>query len=107
MGFTIRQPSATGLRIVISLDFNKNKPVEATNFEQAFVQWNWKPIRNCPGRFIFAEGRSRLIAEEIAGIKIKTYEFRSEKVPDKVLVAKFNTGGGLISYLKEVGKSES
>lgn len=76
-------------------------PPESTTFEQVFDKWNWKEIHHCPGRFIFAEGRSRLTAEEIIGIDIKIYKFKSEMGVDEILVAKFATGGGLISYIKE------
>jgi hypothetical protein len=76
-------------------------PLESTTFEQAFDKWNWKEIRNCPGRFIFARGRSRLTCGEITGIEIKIYKFKSEQVVDEILVARVDTGGGLVSYVKE------
>lgn len=75
--------------------------LESTTFEQVFDKWNWSEIRNCPGRFIFADGRSRLTVEEIIEIETEVYQFRSEKIADKILVARFDTGGGLISYIKE------
>ena len=75
--------------------------LESPTFEQVFDKWNWKEIRHCPGRFIFARGRSRLTCEEIIGIEIKIYKFKSEKVVDEILVARFATGGGLVSYVKE------
>lgn len=70
-------------------------------FDRIFATGNWKPIRNCPGRYIFIAGRNRLTAEEIVGHHIETCRFISEKIPDAVVVAKFATGGGLISYVKE------
>lgn len=76
-------------------------PLRPIIFEQTFDKWNWTEIRNCPGRFIFAAGRSRLTAEEITGIEIKADKFTSEKAGDEILVVKFDTGGGLISYIKE------
>jgi hypothetical protein len=76
-------------------------PLEPTIFDQIFDKWDWSEIRHCPGRFIFAEGRSKLSSEEIIGIKIEVYKFRSEKITDETLVVRFDTGGGLISYIKE------
>ena len=76
-------------------------PLEPTIFEQIFDKWDWSEIRHCPGRFIFVEGRSKLSPEEIIGIEIEVYKFRSEGIADEILTARFNTGGGLISYIKE------
>lgn len=75
--------------------------MESTIFEQTFDKWNWKEIRHCPGRFIFAEGRSRLTSGEITAIEIKVYKFKSEKIVDEISAAQFDTGGRLISYMKE------
>lgn len=74
-----------------------------TVFERIFNKWEWRPIRNCPGRFTFTDGSTDLTVEEILDAKIKTYKFKSAKVTDEVLVAAFFTGGGLISYAKEGG----
>ena len=53
-------------------------PLESTTFEQIFDKWNWKENRNCPDRFIYAEGRSRLASEEITGIEIKVSKYRTK-----------------------------
>ncbi len=76
-------------------------PPESITFEQIFDKWSWREIRHCPGRFIFAEGRSGLTAEEIVGIEIKVYKFKFEKTVDEIFIAELGTGGGLISYIKE------
>ncbi len=73
-------------------------------FEEVLARWSWKPIRNCPGRFTFGEGTSKLTATEIVGTSLPVLEFRVETVPDKVLVMKFGDGGGLISYRKDENK---
>jgi hypothetical protein len=74
-----------------------------TIFQTVFERWTWKPIRNCPGRYIFAEGVSRLSVEELVGRGLPVFEFASEIVPDRMLVMKFDDGGGIISYKKERG----
>ena len=76
---------------------------ERSTFQKVFDKWNWKPIRNCPGRYIFAEGVSQLTVGEIAVPDLQVLEFNSEVVPDRVLVMKFDDGGGIISYHKNEG----
>ncbi len=77
---------------------------KAVVFQEVFDEWNWKPIRNCPGRFIFAEGSTELTVNDIARVKLPVYEFETEVVPDKVIIIEFGDGGGLISYIKNAGK---
>lgn len=74
-----------------------------TTFQTVFDRWTWKPIRNCPGRYIFAEGASRLPVAAIVPHDFPVFEFAPEIVPDRVLVMKFDDGGGIISYKKEDG----
>jgi hypothetical protein len=69
-------------------------------FEQIFNKWRWKPIRNCPGRYVFADGASPLTVSEIAGSDLPVSEHSSETVPDQIIVRKFAGGGGMISYRK-------
>jgi len=70
------------------------------DFQQIFQKWAWKPIRNCPGRYIFAAGTSPLTVSELAETGAAASEHQTELVPDKVFVLKFAGGGGLISYRK-------
>lgn len=77
---------------------------EPTCFQTVFDTWSWKEIRNCPGRFIFAEGTSKLTLNEIVGANLPVYEFETRIAPDKVLVIEFGNDGGLISFVKNDGK---
>ena len=75
---------------------------DCTTFQQVFERWDWKPIRNCPGRYVFAQGAVSLTVDEIAPGDFPVFECRSKAVPDQFLVVSFNEkeGGGLISYRK-------
>ena len=73
---------------------------QQTIFQKIFEKWDWKPIRNCPGRYMLAGGVSDLTVSEIAGNDSPVFEYRSDVVPDSFLVMKFDDGGGIISYRK-------
>lgn len=77
---------------------------DLTTFEKVFGGGNWKPIRNCPGRFVMIGGRSDLPIEKIVESKNPVIEFSTEIIPDKVLTLEFEDGGGIISYAKDDGK---
>lgn len=78
---------------------------EPTSFQAVFDKWSWKEIRNCPGRFIFAEGVGKLTLNEIVGENLPVYEFETRMASDKVQVLEFgNDGGGLISFVKNDDK---
>ena len=68
-------------------------------FEQIFERWNWRQIRNCPGRFALIGGRSKLTVEEIVEAEVEVYNFISPKASDEISVVKFSDGG-FISYHK-------
>ena len=76
---------------------------ECTTFQKIFEKWNWKPIQNCPGRYIFSAGVSDLTVSDIAASRSPVLEYASQAVPDKFLVMKFDDGGGIISYRKSAG----
>ena len=76
-------------------------PNDSTIFQQVFERWAWKPIRNCPGRYIFAPGAVSLTVNEIASGDFFVFDAESDVVPDTFLVMKFgDDSGGLISYRK-------
>lgn len=77
---------------------------ELTNFEKAFNTGKWKPIRNCPGRFVLIGGGSEILVENLSESKNPVVEFSTETVPDKVLTIEFEDGGGIISYIKDDGR---
>jgi hypothetical protein len=66
-------------------------------FNELLKAWDWKPIRNCPGRFVLQGPRNELGPEEILGDEIEVKEYRVDSAQDAVLVARVE-GGGLISY---------
>ena len=72
------------------------------NFEELKSGWGWKPIRNCPGRFILHEGDGNLSPEELVGPDVELSEFQVEYARDTVVVGQFGDGG-LISYRKKDG----
>ncbi|MCD9185116.1 MAG: hypothetical protein LUM44_01685 [Pyrinomonadaceae bacterium] len=80
------------------------KEEELTTFEKALKTSDWKPIRNCPGRFQLIGGRSVIPIEKLSESKNPAVEILTEIVPDKVLTIEFEDGGGLISYVKDDGK---
>lgn len=77
---------------------------ESTTFEKAFNSNDWKPIRNCPGRFLLAGGPSEILVGNLTESKNPIVELSTETVPDKVLTIEFEDGGGIISYKKDDGK---
>ena len=71
-------------------------------FEELKTRWNWRPIRNCPGRFLLHEKEVRLSPEDLVGCDVELSEFQVEKAKDIVVVAQISNGG-LISYRKKDG----
>ena len=66
------------------------------NFDSILRRFEWREIRNCPGRFVLRNFDDR---DQVSAI-IKTIGFTSytlEKVRDKLLVAELGDGG-FISY---------
>lgn len=72
-------------------------------FDELLMQWNWKPIRNCPGRFVLVDARPDLPLEAVVGPAAELLEFHVEAARDKVVVARLDEGG-LISYKRADGK---
>jgi hypothetical protein len=69
-------------------------------FDELMKSWIWKPIRNCPGRFILTGAGAYLTIGELLGNEIEVRSFRVEAAKDTVLVAKID-GGGIISYRRD------
>ena len=68
-----------------------------TDFAALMQAWSWKPIQNCPGRFVLRTDRRDLQPEQLIGAQIALREYRTPAARDPVLVARF-AGGGLMSY---------
>lgn len=71
-------------------------------FDDLMSRWNWKPIRNCPGRFLLDDATHGLSPIELLGENIELSEFTVDRAKDIVLVARIDQGG-IISYKKRDG----
>ena len=71
-------------------------------FDDIYERYNWRPIRDCPGRYVLRDASKELTVEQVMGVEVSVREFRVDGTPDVVLVAKF-PGGGLISFRKPTG----
>jgi hypothetical protein len=71
-------------------------------FAELMGAWTWKPIRNCPGRYVLDHAASDLRPQEILGNEAEASEYRVPEAVDAVLVAEL-PGGGLISYRRDDG----
>ncbi len=71
-------------------------------FDELMITWNWKPIRNCPGRFLLVNVRPDLPPEAVVGPAAALLQFHVEAAPDIVVVARLDEGG-LISYKRADG----
>ncbi len=71
-------------------------------FDELLMQRDWKPIRNCPGRFILHGVQPDLLPEAVAGGAAELSELSVEGVRDKVVVARLKDGG-VISYKRADG----
>ena len=72
------------------------------NFEELKSRWSWRPIRNCPGRFLLRENDVCVSPEEMVGSGAKLSEHQVEGARDTVVVVQISDGG-LISYRKRDG----
>ncbi|MFP5264393.1 MAG: hypothetical protein ACLGJB_21110 [Blastocatellia bacterium] len=72
------------------------------NFDDLINRWSWRPIRNCPGRFVLDSSASDLSMAELLGENIEASEFQVEAARDTVVVARLNQGG-IISYKRKDG----
>jgi hypothetical protein len=71
-------------------------------FDCVATAWNWKPIRNCPGRYILQGVPTNLSPQELLGDEVEVKEYQVDAAQDAVLIARLE-GGGLISYRREDG----
>jgi hypothetical protein len=68
-------------------------------FAELRDRWAWRPIPNCPGRFVFAAGPTQLPPEALAMSPLHATEHIVATAKDPVVVA-VSGDGGLISYRK-------
>ena len=70
-------------------------------FNSIYERGSWRPIPNCPGRFVQSTGPSSLTPQSVAP-DVAIEEHRVPGARDPVLVARF-PDGGLISYSRADG----
>ena len=71
-------------------------------FDDLKARWAWRPIPNCPGRFVLAEGPSEIPPNGLLPSAVELTEYTVAGARDPVVVAVF-ADGGLISYRKSNG----
>jgi hypothetical protein len=72
-------------------------------FAALFAQWAWRPIPNCPGRFVLTEGPVTTPPEHIAAGATAGPDQVCAGARDPVIVTPLDDGG-LISYRKADGR---
>lgn len=65
-------------------------------------RWQWRPIRNCPGRLVLATTDRSMPLDTLLGRDTHAQTFESDAAKDKVLVVPLDDGG-LISYARVDG----
>lgn len=71
-------------------------------FDELMALWNWKPIRNCPGRYVMCNSAPGLSTEDLLGPGVEISMFQVAAAKDTVVVADLGNGG-LISYRRADG----
>lgn len=64
---------------------------------QLLERWQWRPIRNCPGRFVLVAGEKWIAPEALLGGDHRPQSFTSHAAKDPVIITPLEDGG-LISY---------
>ena len=65
-------------------------------------RWQWRPIRNCPGRLVLVTTDRSIPLDRLLGSDAQVQTFASDMARDKVLVVPLGDGG-LISYARVDG----
>jgi hypothetical protein len=71
-------------------------------FDRLINDWQWEPIRNCPGRYVLTGARADLSPQALLGGEVILSVYDVKTARDTVMVARFS-GGGLITYKRENG----
>ena len=66
-------------------------------FDELLRHRTWRPIPNCPGRFVLAGGPQAIRPEELISSRQPLPTFQTAAARDSVVVGTLE-GGGLISY---------
>ena len=70
-------------------------------FDELAQRYQWRPIRNCPGRYVL-KGATKLRPADLCEGEVEPVEYILATAQDPVLVTRLKSGG-LISYLKQDG----
>jgi hypothetical protein len=76
--------------------------MSGTTFADLTTHWHWKPIPDCPGRFVLSPSPSHLTPADLLGPGIEVREVEVDAARDTVIIGAF-AGGGLISYRRATG----
>jgi hypothetical protein len=71
-------------------------------FDKIRKEWELKPIRNCPGRFVIHLPDAELSLQDLFGQNVEVQIFQVAAARDTVLVVRMDEGG-LISYRRTDG----
>jgi hypothetical protein len=71
-------------------------------YSELRTKWEWKQIRNCPGRFVLVSPARDLAPVKLAGGEARAVEFNVGAARDPVVVVRLDEGG-LISYRRPDG----
>ncbi len=82
---------------------NQEPPRMKTTFQDLWARWPWRPIRNCPGRFVLPQTEQSIPFEKLIGLSCVPQVFSSHVAKDPVLVVPLEDGG-LISYQQADGR---
>jgi hypothetical protein len=66
-------------------------------------RWQWKPIQNCPGRFVLLTTDRSMPLDSLVGRDCTVQSFIVDAARDRVLVVPL-ADGGLISYARADGR---
>jgi hypothetical protein len=73
-----------------------------TTFDELMTKWDWKPIRDCPGRYKMSASPADLSPADLLRPEAEVKMFQVASARDTVVVASLG-GGGLISYKRADG----
>ena len=74
----------------------------SVSFDSLMERFDWRPIKDCPGRFVFASGVVDMTPEQLVSEEIDVEHQQFPHVTDIVAHCSFK-GGGLISFHKPNG----
>jgi hypothetical protein len=71
-------------------------------FDSVLARWPWRPIANCPGRWVLCGTEGDLTPEAVLGEPATPIELHSATTPDTIFVVHFERGG-LLTFQKANG----